>query len=268
MKKIFIIILVIGLLIIISWKPVKVKEKETILYSWDINDVMSDKSEFENIRKKYNINTLYQDFDNDFFTKKDSSFMKYMDSLDIKVYQLGGDPSWGKKNGFLKIKKEIDRVFNYNQKNRLKIKGIMLDIEPYVSEKEEKFSKTDFLVYATEIGKAYTYAQTKGLEMRIAIPYWLDHIDKDLLEQLIENCDGISVMNYDISKTKEAIKDEYALASKYQKKIDTIYEINYGKEDYFSSLKEIQNDFNKLKKEYLELTISYHHLKSIKKSDV
>lgn len=270
MKKIIIILVVtILFLTTLSFIPKKSIEKdnevmeEVIMYSWNINNVMSNQEEFEKIKEEYKINTIYQDFDSSFFLDEDNSFMKYMDSLSLEVFQLSGDPSWGRADGFSKIKKEIDRVYEYNKKHKFKIKGVILDIEPYTSEKIEKFSNPDFLIYVNEIKKAYQYSKEKELEMRLSIPYWLDHIDYDLLEQLIENTDGISVMNYNIDKTEISIKEEYELAMKYNKKIDTVYEINYGKKNYFASLDDILNDFDKLQEAYPNLAVSYHHLKSI-----
>ncbi len=270
MKKVIIMLVVVllffaVLLFIPETNIDKDEEKvnDVIMYSWNIDTIMSNQKEFERIKEEYNLNIIYQDFDSSFFLEEDNSFMKYMDSLSLEVFQLAGDPSWGKTDGFLKIKKQIDRVYEYNKKHKYKIKGVIFDIEPYANEKEENFSNPDFLIYVNEIKKAYQYSKEKELEMRLSIPYWLDHIDYDLLEQLIENTDGISVMNYSIDKTKISIKEEYELAMKYNKEIDTVYEINYGKKNYFASLDDILNDFDKLQEAYPNLAVSYHHLKSI-----
>ena len=59
------------------------------------------------------------------------------------------------------------------------------------------------------------------------------------------------------------IENEYYLAQKNNKKIDTIYELEYGQKDYFQSLDSIQKDFKELQKAYPNLAIAYHHLQKI-----
>ena len=103
----------------------------------------------------------------------------------------------------------------------------------------------------------------ENLELILAIPYWFDHISTDLLEELIQNTDGISVMNYIPDKTSENIKEEIQYAKKYQKQINTIYEIDKNNE---ITLKEIEKDYQEIKKEnqLKSLGIAYHYYKTMK----
>ena len=72
-------------------------------------------------------------------------------------------------------------------------------------------------------------------------------------------------MNYKISDTSEHIETEIKLAKKYNKKIDTIYEVEYGESGYFNSKDEIYEDYYKIKdyNEYKELGISFHYFDSM-----
>lgn len=268
MKKIFSILFFIILLIlfILFWNYKEEIPNNHILYSWNLEDIKENEQKFEQILKDYHITTIYQDFTSEYFENVQNDFIKQMSKEKIDIYHLAGDPSWGRENGFLKIAGEIDKLEEYNQKVPYKIKGIVLDIEPYVSEKEEKFAIEDFEIYVKEIKKSYRYIQDKNLELILAIPYWFDHIDIALLESLIQNADGISIMNYSKNKTIKNMKEEWSLAKKYQKQINTIYEIEYDKEDYFSSKEEIEKDFNKIKNAYQDypIDIAYHHYKSMK----
>lgn len=238
---------------------------EASLYSWKLEDISEDKDKFYKTLKDYNIRILYQDFTKDYLEEKNDEFIEALNSRGIEVYHLGGDPSWGRTNGYSKIRSEMKRVVEFNEEVTNKIKGVVLDIEPYVSEKEEKLQKEDFKIYVEQIEKSYAYCQRHGLELIVAIPYWFDTIDEDLLERVIENSDGVSVMNYKIDKTSKNIETEVALANKYNKKIESIYEVNYRKEGYFSSHRDILIDFKRLIEENPseKLMLSYHHYASI-----
>lgn len=262
MKKILYIssTLFIMILGIIFFFP---KNETRILYSWDLEEIIEDENTFEKVLKEYKINTIYQDFTKEFLDNQDDSFISNITSKNIEIYHLAGDPSWGTKNGFEKIKKEIDLVIQFNQNTIHKLKGIVLDIEPYADEIIEEFELDSFKDYVEEIKKTYSYTQEENLELILAIPYWFDHISTDLLEELIQNTDGISVMNYIPNKTSENIKEEIQYAKKYQKQINTIYEIDKNNE---ITLKEIEKDYQEIKKEnqLKSLGIAYHYYKTMK----
>ena len=59
------------------------------------------------------------------------------------------------------------------------------------------------------------------------------------------------------------ISFENKLSKKYDKKINTIYEINFDEDNYFSSWDEIKKDYKKLKNKYNKIGIAYHHYASI-----
>lgn len=265
MKKLFIIMLLILTITGCKEKDLEEKTYDRILYSWHLSTIQSDKEKFLNVLKDYDINVIYQSFDNSFLELKDDSFIKDMNSKNIKVYYLGGDPSWGKINGFEKIKNKVDGVIEFNKMATNKISGIVLDIEPYVSEKEEILQVEDFKIYVEEIKRTYEYTKENNLELILAIPYWFDIIDESLLEELIINCDGISIMNYNIKNTSKNIKEEISLSKKYNKKIDTIYEVDYEDEGYFKSSASILRDYKRIKKnnDIETLGISYHHFDSM-----
>lgn len=261
---ILVLLLFLGGILYIS--SLKNKSYQTIIYSWDLEKINENKKQFQKTIESYQIDTIYQDFKKDYLKASDDEFIKEMQKKKISVYHLAGDPTWGKKDGFTKTKEELELVKQFNKKTKNKLKGVVLDIEPYIDEKEENFKIKDFQIYVEEIKKTYKYCKENELELILVIPYWFDDIDENLLEELIQNTDGISVMNYNINKTKQKIKTEIKLAKKYQKKIDTIYEVNYKEKGYFSSKEEIIKDYEKLKKEYkLEnLGLAFHHYGSMK----
>lgn len=263
MKKIFLISSILILCSTILILSIKKQENRRILYSWNLDSITKDFKKFQEITKNIGINTLYQDFTKEFLKAKDDTFLLEMQKKEIETYHLAGDPSWGEEDGFFKIKEEIDLVLAFNQSVENKIKGIVLDIEPYASEKVEEFELLAFEKYVKEIEKTYRYTKENQLELILAIPYWLDHISLELLENLIKNTDGISVMNYKKDKTMTNIKEEIEYAKKYQKKIDTIYEVEGTNK---TTLKNIEDDYKKIqqKNKMKDLNISFHHYQSMK----
>lgn len=236
------------------------QKDENILYSWSM-DAVEDK-ELEDYISKYNIKELYQDFSTKYLEEEDSSFIHLMHNMDVLVYHLAGDPSWGKDLKADKMKKEIDKVLAFNNRNEEKIDGIVFDIESYTDSSDVKSGKDDFDfdTYTKSIINAYNYAKNYNLYMVIAIPVWFEKVSIENLEELISSgCDEISLMNYNIKYTRKNIEEEIDLAKKYNKSVNTIYEINFSNDKYFQSYDEINSDFkdiynyynyNKLKKAY------------------
>lgn len=260
MKK-YILILIILLSLMLLFKT----RNDRILYSWSMDYIEdSDYVKLDKIIKKLNINVIYQDFSSEYLNNIDNTFLNRFNK--IKIYHLAGDPSWGLENGSKFIIEEINKVVFYNNNVTNKIKGIVLDIEPYASEKFEDadFSVADFSIYIEQIEKSYYYAKENQLEFILVIPYWFDDVDKNLFEQLITYTDEISVMNYNIDKTVKNISYEIEMCKKYNKKINTIYEINFDKEGYFLNFDDIKNDYSKIKTQYNKLNIAYHHYEAIK----
>lgn len=259
MKKIIFGAVLIMLILFLTWNPFK-KEKN-ILYSWSMDALVD--NELEPILKQHQIQSLYQDFSSAYLKGTDSEFIARMNKLGIDVYHLSGDPSWGEEKSAKHMKDEIDKVVAYNMNNKEKIAGIVFDIEPYLNN-EENF---DFPLYVEVMKKAYQYAKSKDVYMILAIAVWFDTIDENLLEELIrDGSDEVSLMNYNIKYTKERIQEEVAFAMKYKKNINTIYEIDFGKDGFFPSYQAIDRDFNSLKKyyNYSKLKKAYHYYAKMK----
>lgn len=265
-KKIIIAVLIIGILIIGLCINLRKKDGDSILYSWSIGAV-EDKNLFE-IMKKHNIGTLYQDFTSKYLKEKDDSFLKKATNRNIEVYHLCGDPEWGLEKNASSMIAEIKKVIAFNETVDYKIKGIVFDVEPYQNAKDVK-NDFDFSLYVSNMKKAYQYAKNEHLKMVIVIPIWFDTIDKSKLEDLIKNgCDEVSLMNYNIKNTKKNMKTEIQYAKKYDKEINTIYEINFSDKNYFKSYEEIDLDFRQIKEKYSysKLRKAYHHYTKMKET--
>ncbi len=250
--KILFIVIIISLIITFVYFML-VKKEENILYSWSMDEV-TNYNNLITLGKKFKIKTIYQEFSNSYLTKNDNTFLKQMEKNKIDVYYLTGDPSYDYND----IKEKIDLLYNYNLNNKYKIKGIVFDIEPYLN---KNFS--NYIDFADNIELGYKYAKEKNIYYVIVIPYWLDKKDIKSLEKIIYNCDEISIMNYHIKNTINNIKEEMYYVKKYNKKINTIYEVNANNDNSFKTYNEINNDFIKMKFKYWNIKKAYHHYSSM-----
>ena len=258
--------LIVGLIILIACFLFLLffgfEKEENILYSWDM-DVLTDNSFLKKL-KRHNIKTIYQDFSSDYLNNNGNEFLEKMNENKINVYHLCGDADWIDNKE--RIIEEIDKVITYNKRVDYKIKGIVFDIEPY----HDGFDSFDFKNYVEVMKDTYMYMNSNDLYMVIAIPYWLEKKDKKLLEELIKDgADEISVMNYNINNTLNNIEDEVKFSKKYNKNINTIYEINFSDDNYFSSYDEINSDYIKIKDyyNYKEIKKAYHHYGKMKEGE-
>ncbi len=252
-KYIFIVILLIGGVCSMVYLISKNREiyDYGIMYSWN-NDIFESSNSLE-ILENNNIKVVYQ-----FFNKDNFDYDLLKKYKDIEFYYLCGERDWI-DDDISFIKEEIDYVYEVNKKESI-LKGIVFDVEPYVENKDN----FDFKKYVRAFEKAYKYASSKGIKMIICIPTWFNTIDDELLEKLIFNSDGVSLMNYDTKYTLENIKEEVEYAKKYNKEINTIYELDFNK-DYFKSMDEIKEDFSRIEKhyDYDELYIAYHYFSDL-----
>lgn len=255
MKKIVFVFLIILVVLVF----VNNKKNDIILYSWTQEEM--EEPLFLEILKEMKVNILYQDFKTDYLNKNDHTLIKEFHDKNIKVYHLSGEKEWA--YNFDSIKKEIDKVINYNKSGE-KLDGIVLDIEKYLDGvdffEEQKYLQT--------MKEAYTYSKNNDIYMVLAIPYWFDSkYGESFIEQIIKyGCDEVSVMNYKINHTLNGISNEIKYSKKHNKKINTIYEIDFNDEEKFGSYKEINNDFKNIQKKYKykELGIAYHHYRTVK----
>ena len=255
MKKMLKVLLIF--VILISNFGCGSKKNKRILYSWHMKTIND--TDLIRVIKELNIDTLYQDFSTDYLNSTNNIFIKQMNSYNVKVYHLAGDPSWGIK-GKDKIKEEINKVIKYNRKNKYKIDGIVLDIESYIL---DSFDGKDYLKILKE---SYKYAKKNEIYVVLCIPTWFDKYGKSYLKDLIINTnDEVSFMNYNIKNTIKDINGEMKFIKKYGKKANTIYEVDFNNKNYFSSYDEINNDYKKVIKYYrYPISLAFHHYDSIK----
>ena len=159
------------------------------------------------------------------------------------IYLLAGDPSWG-----------VD------------------DMEQVVEEAEEK--RADGVLFDIE-GNYVTLASNlslleSDLPIYVCMPFWLD---EDVQEKIIQEVDGVVVMNYSKGNERLNIQKAIETAEKYGKVILTAYELQpvgeYGLEEYNTYH---DDGLDAVEKSYEEqfggtdVGIAFHNLNMMRKS--
>ncbi|MCR1952756.1 MULTISPECIES: hypothetical protein [Clostridium] len=262
-----IIIIIIILTTIYSLSIMNIKN--TSIFSWSTKVIKNnDLGNMYKVINDLNISTVYQNLSG-LTVDEISGFIENIKSnTQAEVYFLTGDANWYKDvNKFIK---RIEFINDYNEKvdNDLKIKAIVLDVEPWTL--DEGWDEDE---YIKMLHKSYSYCKKSDLELINVIPYWLE---KDIIEQIIINSDEIAVMNYNIEKPVKNIKDEVNLSKMYNKKINIIAETQapndkYGVTDnttyYYKGYDALKSDWRKIKKEYKYkgISFSYHDYSNVLK---
>ena len=238
-----------------------------ILYSWAgeyyIGFLQDETFELLN---ELNIKTIYHSF-NDLYINEEEMIADNIINKGYDVYHLIGDSSW--YNNFDDIKIEIDNAYNYNIRKSKKIKGVVLDIEFYVTDEYKTNPDTVVEQLLNTYNQVVTYAHNKNLEVIFCLPSWLDSYYPSELEELIKISDGVSIMNYNQKVILEGITFEVEMAKKHNKKISNIAEFDNLEEDYITyrdeGLDKAFEDWEMLSNElkYNKLNFAFHHLNSL-----
>lgn len=160
-------------------------------------------------------NTLYQEFD----LSDAESIRKFGNKSDIALFHLCGDPNWNAE----RIKEEIMAVYQLNQDMATNIRGLVIDVEPYLRDDYKDNKEKVISEYIDNMIEANEYATELGLEYFVCVPYWYeaDYVDRLTKDGL----DGMVVMNYYKGKELEHLEDEMESCSRYDKELVTAFEM-------------------------------------------
>lgn len=166
---------------------------------------------------------LYQEFPTD--RPDAASFLKDMKTAGVQVWLLTGQAEWGLEPDGASLKAEIDRASALSAQSGGGLAGLMVDVEPYLTDEWTEDEGRVLELYVSCMAAARQYAQEQGLALLSCIPYWYDNSHTDMLAQLIQTgCDGVAVMNYYRDREAEHIGAEVSLAREAGKPVICIYE--------------------------------------------
>lgn len=279
------LILIIGITLIansVKQKTADAHSKYSI-FSWKDEIVSAEeRTVLLSILDQMNIGAIYQSFSTESLASQEvESFLSQMVEHNIDVFHLTGEAQWGLEADGASLKEEIMKVDLFNQKvdKQTRLKGIVIDVEPYLLDewdKADKKGKVKILeTFNDGLEAAYQVAQDKELIMIVTIPHFYDRYSLYELDRLISLAgDGIAVMNYDRTDEYTQIKNEVNFAKKYGKQVINIAELQrpgvHKLEDintyYNVGLDELQKSWASLDErfQYPKLSFSYHYYESLK----
>lgn len=274
-KMLIILFLSFSLIIVINDSET---EEVRSLFSWEDNEVLEGRTELLETMKNLNLNTLYQSFSREVKEDDIKSFLLDAKNKGIDVYYLDGDPEWALIGDGEPMIETIETVIGINSKlnENIRMKSIILDVEPYTLEEWEDDKEGVMNGFLRELKSAYKKANESKLELIVCIPYFYDNkgFSKQLEELIKSACDGIAIMNYMKDKEINNIEKEVEIADKYGKRIINIYELQapgqHGLQEkntyYNENIEAVEKNFKNMREEFYDkdISIAFHEYTALK----
>lgn len=200
------------------------------VFNWDRDMVTVEKADvFFDEFLDSTISTVYQYIPARTAEEDIAYYLTSAAAHEVGIYLLTGEPEWGLEADGASMVDEIMRAQAINQlvPGEAQIRGVVMDVEPYLTDKWDTAPGEVMDRFAAGLACAYSEALDCGLQLIVCIPYFYDTKGyADALERIIESgCDRAAVMNYYKGKEADHIADEIALSRKYGKKLVNIYEL-------------------------------------------
>lgn len=252
------------------------------LFSW--NDWVPGEEEADTLKQcvlQTGVTEIYQDFtDENYRSGQAEDFTGRLSEMGVSVYSLLGDAEWSYEENARTLVNEMAAAVRYNQKQteEKRIKGFMIDVEPYLLDEwadNENTRMNLMLKYLKCMKIGCTYAHEHQMEFLVCIPTFFDDDCPEILSQLVSDaCDGIAVMNYDRRDEYGQIETEVELARQYGRRIICIYELqdvglhgledvhtyaNAGLDALWQSAEDLDSRFD-----YDKLQFAYHYYLPLK----
>ncbi|MED1793331.1 hypothetical protein P4V54_11645 [Brevibacillus nitrificans] len=201
--RIYLSVLCLTLGFLYGFSPAEKKSKAT--WIWQSETVGENKQQVLTFCEENDITLIYLRIDMnkpyDFYR----SFIRDASAKGVEVHAVAGHPAWALVSNQKRMLKIVNWVKQYNESvaQAERVKGIQLDIEPYLlpqweTEQERVIREwqSNVKVFAAELN------EIGNLEASVAIPFWLDDIptpdnpDLPLSEWMISRFDTINIMAY------------------------------------------------------------------------
>ncbi|MGM0522846.1 MAG: hypothetical protein ACQER2_02175 [Bacillota bacterium] len=273
-KLFIIVILIVGAWFYITADP---KESNFAIFSWDKETVINDGDLTYDFLQQYDIARLFQSFSSDLSSEEIQVFRQAIGE-DIAVYQLIGTPEWARAGGMNRLLEEAARVVAINQQltERQQLKGLVVDVEPYVLDDFDWDDEVLQLSFMTNMRELYEYLTAHDLEMITVVPYFYDTkgYTKVLEFLIMEASTELAIMNYYRDNEIEHMMYEAGVAQSVGVPVTTIYEFKppgeYGLTErntyHDEGLDKALLNFETIKETYADQDIygAFHDLTALK----
>ena len=209
--------------------------QETGMFEWS-EEAVCEPEEALYLAKELGITKWYQETNGMTEVEATGKFVKALHNRKIEVYALLGAVEWGYEEDGATLLAHLEKIVQYNVQSSEKEKfdGVMLDIEPYISDSWKENPEEYMDRYISCMKKGYKFAQKNHLRTAICIPRHYDNqgLTSGLEELIKETCDEVAVMNYSCGNEIEAIRTEAALSEKWTARIGKRYlAVNFTEQD-------------------------------------
>lgn len=265
------------LLLLLCMSGCEAPVTEAGLFSWKESAIEDYETLFANM-KELGMVELYQYFSDDIEPEVIKEFLETASEKEIEVYLLTGEPEWALEEDAESLLEELQWAEEINElvEEDARLKGIMVDVEPYLLEEWDSDRDEVMRCYVDAMKETYDCATEQDMEMLLCIPYFYGKMGcSEELETLIaEACDGVAVMNYYRDSEIAHIEEEALYAGKYEKEIITIYEMkeagSHGltpQNTYFElGFEAVKENFREVYEAYKKQNIrmAYHDYEAVK----
>lgn len=246
-------------------------KNKTAVFSW-FQDQVDKRDETFQLLERHQIDRIYQLFKHDISVESAQYFLKSAQAYKKDVYLLAGEAEWALE----KHRQEIGHYIEWAAQFNPLIRGLVLDIEPHTLEEFKANSKIIMKSFTENLQYAYSLAKSYQLKVILCLPYYFDQLGfyAEVETIIAEALDELAIINYYRGKEVEHLRFEAELSLKYNKPIQTIYELQlpgkYGLTNqntyYNQGLEALYRNYKNLKAAYGSQTISLslHEFKSFK----
>ncbi|WP_103107035.1 hypothetical protein [Brevibacillus reuszeri] len=201
--RIYLSVLCLSLGFLFGFSPAEKKSKAT--WIWQSEIIGQDKQQVLEFCEQNEINLIYLRIDMNKPSDYYRSFIREATAQGIEVHAVAGHPAWAFASNQKRMMNIVGWVKKYNLESEPKerIRGIQLDIEPYLLPQWE--TERDRVIREWQANvEAFTEAvrDETGLTSSVALAFWLDDIstpdnpDMPLSKWMIDQFDTICIMAY------------------------------------------------------------------------
>ncbi|MCY9518031.1 hypothetical protein [Paenibacillus apiarius] len=211
----------------------KPEEHRKAIWIWQADRIESESDQLLTFVKQNEVNLLYLHVDMDIPQSSYREFIREAAGSGIEVHALAGHPAWALDTHRDRMMKLIQwvKMYNDNASPEERIRGIHLDIEPYLLPEWE--TEREALVTSWMGNMEYFLQSAKdevNVEISADMPVWFDSIavagmaENSLAEWMIKRFDHITLMAYrheleGDNGILELVKHEMEMGDKHDAKL-------------------------------------------------
>lgn len=233
------------------------------MFSWSSEEITNNRTTLINDLVKHEFDRVFQSFPRETPEEEIVSYTLELTKNNIDVYGLSGTPEWALDSSGNSMIEKLQRIVQINEQlpNNQKMKGLVIDVEPYLLDEFEWEDQSIQTSFISGMKSLYKVAKENELELIVVVPYFYDTKGyQNVLSTIIHEASSeIAVMNYYRNSEIEHLSFEAKEAKKANKPLTTIYEfIPPGKHDLSEKNTYYNEGIESAKKNASEIVEHYH----------